>query len=422
MTSPRRVSVNVVVTIGAILLVAGLLLLSMESSLGYAVGAVGFLLLVLGASNVTRLSLTFVLLTLPALAVTIPFDTRFAAALTVGVMWTGPRREGSRRYLVVLGFIGIVAVVDLVSAAWAASPASAVQSAASMFLLGLGVLTVARRCSLADVAAAGLIWSIGLLTVAIGAVVLGISFASRADRAQGVLQNANALGIVALLAIGLAYVFAPRLLWLSAPLGGWALLVSQSRGAGIALAFLAVLAIVMWVRARGGLAATVFTGVIASAAALVMLNQAQLNDSTGLLRTNDSRSVVWGLLLAQFDRSPMTGVGAGNAVGGTEGLFFLLLAELGILGGICVAVSAFLLPWSYSCLGGRGVAFALALLINCVFEGWLLTGGSVYAWVAWLIAGAALARCKSPNGVPDGLRTVSVSSEGRTRGTLGISA
>jgi hypothetical protein len=46
-----------------------------------------------------------------------------------------------------------------------------------------------------------------------------------------------------------------------------------------------------------------------------------------------------------------------------------------------------------SLLGIAGTGFAIGVLVNSLFEGWLLSGGSAYAWAIWLLASSASNRC-----------------------------
>jgi len=90
--------------------------------------------------------------------------------------------------------------------------------------------------------------------------------------------------------------------------------------------------------------------------------------------------------VSDFRSSPFRGQGWDNVGAGFEGLYLLLAASLGVLGLICAVLVVLVLGRTFARIGVVGIAVCAAVLTNSIFEGWLLSGGSAYAWSVWILA------------------------------------
>jgi hypothetical protein len=161
---------------------------------------------------------------------------------------------------------------------------------------------------------------------------------------------------------------------------------SASRSSGLALLVLLSALFLRYMAMRwgriGGLAAFALAGV----SLLAYLISYQPLPDRGIFRTNNSREDVWADLIGDFKSSPLFGVGWKNVSSSYEGFFHLMAAQAGLVGLALAIAAVFVLGRSMLQFGTRGAAVFAALLIAITFEGWLLVGGSGYAWAVWLLA------------------------------------
>lgn len=354
-----------------------------------AIAFVGFLAFSLGLPIVGRLVLMLTLVSAPLLSVGITQDTRFLSVVPLLAIWFRPESEGPPPKLnPVTVLLGTVTIAAAVSALWGTDPAGAVEGAQSLALLTIATYVTSRRCSPRNVVMAVYYWSFALVLLSLGAIVIGVDFASRAGRVQGIMGNANGFGILALILLGTAAIYRTRWIVFAAPAAALVVLLSESRASALAFLLMGTVLLAHSLRRRFGRVA-VFS-VVAFAVVMAALGATLItwDSSTGLLRGTRSRDSVWSLLWQDFQRNPWGGRGWNGQSSGYESIYLATIAQLGIVGFVIVISAVAVLLVRLSTWGIAGVTLALGVLVNSAFEGWLLAGGSAYAWAVWLLVTA----------------------------------
>lgn len=351
------------------------------------IGASGLLLISIGASDTGRVLVLLITISVPLLSVQVGWDTRAAALIPLGVIYFDKRKTTSSiPGISVPLLLGSAAVVVGASAFWAKLPDEAITGAQALALLTVATAVVPRRVQLSNVVKAGLLWSGSLTAVGLITIFAGLSFAERGGRGQGLLGNANGAAIVALFLVCFALLLGRRHLVWALPLAVSAIALAQSRAAALSLIVLLSVVTFGYLRHKVGvLPSLIFLSPLLVLSFLFTSAALSTGGGEGLLRTNDSREDTWEILVNNFQQAPLTGFGWGNQTAGAENFFLAMPAQLGVMG-IALAIGAVLVLFnSLRSLSIPGLAIALAVVVNSVFEGWLLVGGSAYAWVTWLL-------------------------------------
>lgn len=243
-------------------------------------------------------------------------------------------------------------------------------------------------------------WFLGVI-VALSAVSLVTGFVPKAwvqGRAAGVLVNANGLGIVCLMFIGLT---------LRLPLGKALLLSVVPAGVLLATAsrasLLGLVVMIVWVVLHRP--AWRFIAIFCAPLILVLgfdLLGGALSDSSSagvlILRTNNSRGPNW-VATQEVIANSWHGVGAGVYPGGFAANSYLALgADFGIYLALLILIVFLVAYWQATRDDFVLRAFLLGSLANAIFEGWLFTGGSLYTFILVVLMCSAAPRHPAPPG------------------------
>jgi len=318
------------------------------------------------------------------------FDTRPVALFAAAMQLPGLRNRVRGRQLKdhlnpwVLGAGVAITLAGTASIGWSLAPSTTVTSVAAWaatLVIAIVFTSVLSRDQIARVVGFVLV-----AVVAISALMFIVRFpgATAGGRARGMLSNANGLGIFCAMSLPTLLTYRKSLRWLGCA-GALALLVATNSRAGtlaavVGLGVFAFRSAAGWVRF-----------VIATATVCVLPFVSDLLDvmgsdapTTGLLRTNDSRSQLWALTLDTFQAHPVTGIGLGalDIVGGNS--YLKMLAELGFLGAALgiVLVAAYVSAVKAST---TVTAFLFTGLTSAVFESWLFAAGSLFCFLTFIM-------------------------------------
>jgi hypothetical protein len=290
--------------------------------------------------------------------------------------------------------MAVSSVLAAVSSLWALNDSLALASAQSLAFLGFASYVVTTRCELRDVSRAVYVWALFLCTVGLVAFGANAGFSYRGGRLQGLLGNANGAGVTALILFGVSPLIGRRAAWLAMPVAVGTITLAQARASAAGILVIAAILTATWLRPKVGRSGVVIVLTFSFTLLVIQLSQTDWQQKDGLLRTNNSRADVWSGFIQMFTAHPWTGVGWANA-GGAESFYLKSFAELGIIGiAVSLAVGIVLLR-QLGHLGSVGYALAAGVLVNSIFEGWILVGGSVYAWAIWLLASSARPQTRS---------------------------
>lgn len=233
--------------------------------------------------------------------------------------------------------------------------------------------------------------TVGVVFVVVAAsaaiVLIGLPSGFVGGRAVGLMTNANGLGVLCGLLVPM--VLAGRH-WKTAvvviPMVSYLIVMSQSRGGMLAAGV--GLAIFVWMKAGHlGRLLTLPVAVIAGVW-IAQWDFWSVSRSEGLIRTYNSRSTEWALLIKEFRERPWVGSGYGTQ-DGLGSSYLKLAAELGMLGiaaGCCVLAILVVSSWRSTVT----LPTLAAALTNGIFEGWLLAAGSAYAVILVVVVVAGL--------------------------------
>jgi len=271
-----------------------------------------------------------------------------------------------------------------VSSLWARDAAEALEGGASLVLLAVACFTAARVCLFREVAKAVYIWALGISFLGLLSYMAGIGLSERGGRLQGLLANANGAGVAAVLLLGIAPFLGRRAVSVAVPISLTAIVLTQSRSSALAAMVICLVWGASWTYRHLGWAGTASAVLVLGPLGAFGLLLLPWQQQSGLLRTDNSRSEIWEFFIQQFQMSPWIGVGWGGA-GRSENFHLVMMAELGLLGGALAAVVTIMILVRLGRMGAPGAALALGILVSSVFEGWLLVGGSAFAWAVWLV-------------------------------------
>lgn len=361
-------------------------------------GVLAMVLAMLFSAWAPRVALVVGLLfyTLPLLQIGPGVDTRpilvvVAAGLLLRWAGTKPRIMRQANGLLLIGLV-ILLVTTALSLTWTVdirqTMAAFSSTAIAFTLLWLSRSIFTSRDLLWCVLVAS--GSLVILSLIMG--VSGIGTPTAGGRLRGIFSNANALGIMAMISTVSSVVIRRR--WIL--LGYWAVvgvtLVWTASRAGAAAAALFIV-IAAWTLFSDWRSRLVIIGILSLSFIQVLVlgnSSSSLEESTGLVRTNDSRSDYWFLALEDIRAGLPWGYGGGSAsVQGEAGVNVFLKSayEFGWWG---VVMAAIILA-SIACLtrGSRfGVAAFSAIFVNVQFEGWLFTFGNSFTIMAFLVISA----------------------------------
>lgn len=214
-------------------------------------------------------------------------------------------------------------------------------------------------------------------------------------RLRGIFENANGLGV----SLAIWVCVAPaRWLYAVCPAALGASWLAGSR-AGLLSVVVGSVFRLPWSRFPAG---TRLLGVgllvLAAPLALERISAEAVQDSTSVLRTNDSRSDRWVEGLNDARSSFPYGLGLGSASREYASSPILAAVEGGILGGTACALAYMLALRKLTArsTGGTRRSLVAALFANSFFEGWMFAFGSPYALVFWiaLLGGRAMLESK----------------------------
>jgi hypothetical protein len=373
-------------------LLLALLLVTTDSG-SPAWGTALLLALVLASAavdNTLRVLMMLLLVTTPLLSLPWTADLRAFAAVPLLAVWMfgGERYRQSRQTNWVSWGLTAAAVLAGVSALWAGRPGLAIQGAVALAALAVAVYVTALRCARREVVVAVFTWSLSLCLLGIVAWALGLSFASESWRVRGLIDNANGTGVLALILFG-SSILAGRRAWIVGVLVALPVVyMSGSRSAALAILTTAAVLLGVWLVKSGRRASALILVLVLVLLLAMFVRSGGQDDTTGLFRSYNSRAGIWSGFLDLYRLHPFAGVGWAQA-GAAENFYLKSLAELGTIGVVVVVAVAAMLIRRMSFYGIAGLALALGVLVNAGFEGWLLVGGSGYAWSTWLMAAAA---------------------------------
>lgn len=318
-----------------------------------------------------------------------PVDPRFLAVVAIVIRFVGDRVPGvslkvpTRKYqvhtLVIIAICSLIGL-SLCSMVWSQSVSRTAIYSASWL-----VAIVFFWQHLRSIGRSELIrlmrWFLGVTVAAcVVALVAGFQGAWIAGRAAGLMTNANGLGLVCMLLVGMNFRLAPVRSILASILPIGVLLLTGSRAS-----LLGVAVIVLWfVLHRPGLRIlSIFAGPLVLLVTVDLFRS--VSDVSGgaplILRTNNSRGENWAIAWEAMLELPV-GVGGGVYDGGAAANSYLALgADFGV---VLAAILLLLYAGAYwRATGGDTAVRGLLLggLANAIFEGWLFTGGSLYTAV-----------------------------------------
>ncbi len=226
-----------------------------------------------------------------------------------------------------------------------------------------------------------------------------VTFDIEGTRFRGVLENANTLGVIAVLLAASA----PRH-WLrvALPLSSAVIFFTSSRASAVAIVVI-VVARVSWrpsnritavFAAALVLAGLLLAGALTSRASvgdeqIADPTRAEANESaddrTSLFRTRNTREATWSQAIDDAGRAFPSGTGYGTASVEYGSSPLLALVELGVVAIPVFACAAVLFRRAWPHPDQRVRALLAGLLLHSVFEGWMFAFGSFIAIVFWLV-------------------------------------
>lgn len=228
-------------------------------------------------------------------------------------------------------------------------------------------------------------------SIVVPSIVLGLvggGAAFEGGRLAGITSNANALGIFALL-MACAGIFHGRLVvrHLSWTIALSTTLLAGSRASAAALVLL--VALTLWFQHRGMAYRILLALASIAGVSFVMasdLMSMQSDDPTSVFRTNDSRTEFISLGLYEVERYWPWGIGAGNASQTLAAVNVILktAVEFGIVSFLILSVFSVLLFWQSS-TSKAAIITAVICISNNMFEGWMLTFGTSFTVMFYLL-------------------------------------
>lgn len=220
-----------------------------------------------------------------------------------------------------------------------------------------------------------------------------------ADRLRGPMINPNGLAVLCVIIYPALCKF-PLKVVIPASIGTLAVTwETGSRAAVLAVTVQVFFALVGRLRPIGRVMATGLVAAAASYLVPVILRTAATEGagSDSVLRSNNSRDIVWGASIERVREHPWVGSGLGSLTSDFEtgSSVFSILIVGGIVGLAVVAYPFAKSLWYGFLKLGPGDWRSVALtgtLISAGFEGWLIAAGTMYALIAWLIASHTLRR------------------------------
>jgi O-antigen ligase len=288
-------------------------------------------------------------------------------------------------------------IVCFVSVVWSLNPSKTFVSGAAWLILLLYVFTFRTLLSPESIRRI-------VFFILLGFLVLSLFYLATPDgwaggRARGIFNNANSTGIYTFLLLGVS-LFMGRKYWIWLfPIGLGLIFATGSRATLLAVIVLIAINIVFWIDRKFRLTAVVFVFAISVYPIRWIWNWVQQLDAEGdsMLRTNDSRASTWEVAFAFIRENPLLGAGYGATppvIGSSS--YIKLVAEFGFLFSIfgLLVAGAYLL-WSRYDPVLLGIT--LGVLINTIFEDWLLTAGAPMLAVYLLLVMST----HQPNGTAD---------------------
>ena len=317
------------------------------------------------------------------------------AGIVLRAMWQGrgdragtaDRPSGGALFALVRWTLPAVVLFGSLSLFWSLNQEGTLNRVVSLTAVACVTAAAARTLSLdmimrivAWLAYAALACSVVLLVVAPGIAIENF-------RLRGVFENAN--GLAAFLVVTTPIILA-RLRWLRWPaaVGISAVAAATGSRAGCAALALELLVFALANRTARTRIVTLLAGGLTAAWLVAQGLQSDSVDSdVTLLRTNDSRSETWAVGIRWFEAHPVVGTGFGSLNSGSiAGLPFELLATVGVVGISLIGV----LLGALMLRAARAEAMFMALIaggmVDVMFEPWLVTGGSVFCLLFWLMA------------------------------------
>lgn len=279
----------------------------------------------------------------------------------------------------------------LASATWSDAP--------TVDILGQAAFTVALIIAVSVyITERSLVASVGFIfvftTISTGLAILVAPSAARlAGRLTGPFENPNTLGAILALTYPAAIKTFPRLAPLTSIITLAILWETGSRAA--LLAVLIEILVFSWLRMAPAIRPfAVLAAIIAIyqiAPTLLSTFQTTGAGSVSVLRSNNSRDTVWGESVELIRQDVWLGHGLGSAAANIESGSSLLSAAL--VGGmvtlaatiLCI-IALILKRASKLGLNDWRTVTILGGLANAMLEGWLLSAGSVFCVIFWLIA------------------------------------
>lgn len=333
-------------------------------------------------------------------------------ALLVGAAIFRARMDGSQPRGVprIAWFPAGAAFVGLLLSPFALAPTNSARDAIEVMIMGLLVVLVARWVAVDSVVKGLFVGLTFPVLASAGLWITGISMPGAGLRFSGVTGNPNHLGILAFIWVALSFGIGRYVVFFTAPLGLYLVLLTGSRGSTLAL--VAALIAGFWVRSRGR--AQTATGrigrrlLIALTAGLVVLlvylqvrNASNTDPALTVLRTDDSGRLdaaagAWSL----FQERPWSGYGFGVlGVEQAAGAHFwpvTIAVQMGVLGlalfGILL-VSILRTPWPSS---PTLAALVFSAIASWISESWPLGAGSMTTAAFWLAVASLASRPQQP--------------------------
>lgn len=220
-----------------------------------------------------------------------------------------------------------------------------------------------------------------LIVTVVGSLAVGVlvpSIGIAGQRLRGVLNNANALGFMALILAGTALLVYVRFRLVYVTLALLVIVWSGSRAS--ALAFGVLLTLYLLHRKKYGALGAVALGSLAvfvlHSYEIILIEPIDL-----LFRQTQSRSSSITSAVADFRNEPLLGVGYGQESGGIHSSPLRALSTGGVFGLLAVLLQGVLLV-RYSLAAGINCSiFVIGALVHSLFEGWLLSSVSPLLFV-----------------------------------------
>lgn len=321
-----------------------------------------------------------------------PVDPRIIGLVTIILLFFHhPKNNGETVRKAAPGALGAAVAYLLLSSLWNTGDASSA-AAQGLFLLGLlFLLTVPFTGSEVRTAVISVVAYIVIATVI--TFVTAPSELFLAGRLRGPMINPNGLAVLAVLVYP---ALCGKRLYSILPTSTILLLITWETGSRAAvLAIIIQIFLILVGRMHpAGRVASVAVLVIAASYLLPSIMRTAANEGAGsesVLRSNNSRDVVWTASMERVGEHPWIGSGLGSLtsnfetgsslfsiliVGGIIGLIFLMLA----FGKSTYLAIRVLGPADWR------TATLIGALASSAFEGWLIAAGTMYSLLTWLIA------------------------------------